>query len=51
MPYLNYNLLGFNISATDIEVKANATQINDESDQNIKTRLDQYLIRQVQSEL
>ena len=40
MPYLNYNLLGFNISATDIEVKANATQINDESDQNIKTRID-----------
>jgi hypothetical protein len=41
MPYLKYNLLGFNISATDISVKANATQISgDESDQNKKTRID-----------
>ena len=40
MPSLKYNLLGFNISATDIKVKANATQINDESDQNKKTRID-----------
>ena len=35
MPYLKYNLLGFNISATNIEVKANATQISGgEGDQN-----------------
>ncbi len=41
MPYLKYNLLGFNISATDIRVKANATQISSgESDQNKKTRID-----------
>lgn len=42
MPYLNYNLLGFNISATDIRVKANATQISGggESDQSKKTRID-----------
>jgi hypothetical protein len=41
MPYLKYNLLGFNISATDIEVKANAKQINGgESNQNNKTRID-----------
>jgi hypothetical protein len=41
MPYLKYNLLGFIISATDIRVKANATQISGgESDQNKKTRID-----------
>jgi hypothetical protein len=40
MPYLKYNLLGFNISATDIKVRANTTQLNDESDQNKKTRID-----------
>ena len=41
MPYLNYNLLGFNISATDIRVKANSTQISDGgSDQSKKTRID-----------
>jgi hypothetical protein len=42
MPYLKYNLLGFNISATDIRVKANSTQINSggESDQSKKTRID-----------
>jgi hypothetical protein len=41
MPYLNYNLLGFNISATDIRVKANSTQMSDgESDQSKKTRID-----------
>jgi hypothetical protein len=41
MPYLKYNLLGFNISATDIRVKANATQISGgESDQSKKTRID-----------
>ena len=42
MPYLKYNLLGFNISATDIRVKTNATQISGgcESDQNKKTRID-----------
>jgi hypothetical protein len=37
MPYLKYNLLGFNISATDIKVKANAMQISGgESDQSKK---------------
>lgn len=40
MPYLKYNLLGFNISATDIEVKANATQLGVNSDQNKKIRID-----------
>ena len=41
MPYLKYNLLGFNISATDIRVKANATQISGgESNQSKKTRID-----------
>jgi hypothetical protein len=41
MPYLKYNLLGFNISATDIEVKANSTQTSGgENDQNKKTRID-----------
>ena len=40
MPYLKYNLLGFNISATDIEVKANAKQLGDNSDQNKKIRID-----------
>ncbi len=41
MPYLKYNLLGFNISATDIRVKANATHISGgESNQSNKTRID-----------
>ncbi|MFZ0553991.1 MAG: hypothetical protein WAM26_01745 [Nitrososphaeraceae archaeon] len=40
MPSLNYNLLGFNISATDIEVVANAKQITDDTDQKQKTRID-----------
>ena len=39
MPYLKYNLLGFNISATNIEVKVNATQIGDDGAQNKKTRI------------
>ena len=40
MPTLEYNLLGFNISATDIRVVANAKNISDDSDQNQKTRID-----------
>ena len=39
MPYLKYYLLGFNISATNIEVKVNATQIGDDGAQNKKTRI------------
>ena len=40
MPALKYNLLGFNISATDIEVNASAKQITDEPDQINNTRID-----------
>jgi hypothetical protein len=40
MPSLKYNLLGFNISATDIEVVANAKQLTDDTDQRQKTRID-----------
>jgi hypothetical protein len=40
MPSLEYNLLGFNISAADIEVVANAKQITDDTDQRQKTRID-----------
>ena len=40
MPTLKYNLLGFNISATDIRVVANAKNISNDSDQNQKTRMD-----------
>jgi hypothetical protein len=40
MPNLEYNLLGFNISATDIRVIANAKKISDDTDQNQKTRID-----------
>ena len=40
MPTLKYNLLGFNISATDIEVNASAKQITDDSDQINNTRID-----------
>lgn len=40
MPTLQYNLLGFNISATDIEVVASAKQIIDDTDQRQKTRID-----------
>lgn len=40
MPNLEYNLLGFNISATDIEVVANAKQFTDDADQRQKTRID-----------
>ena len=39
MPYLKYNLLGFNISATNIGVKVNATQISDGGHQSKKTRI------------
>ena len=40
MPALKYNLLGFNITATDIEVNASAKQITDDSDQINNTRID-----------
>jgi hypothetical protein len=40
MPTLEYNLLGFNISATDIEVVASAKKITDDIDQRQKTRID-----------
>jgi hypothetical protein len=40
IPILKYNLLGFNISATDIEVNANAKQLNGDSSHNKKTRYD-----------
>lgn len=40
MPALKYNLLGFNISATEIEVNASAKQITDDSDQINNTRID-----------
>ena len=40
MPTLKYNLLGFNISATDIEVNASAKQITDDPDQINNTRID-----------
>jgi hypothetical protein len=40
MPAMEYNLLGFNISATDIRVVANAKNFSDETDQNQKTRID-----------
>lgn len=40
MPMLNYDLLGFNISASDIEVNANAEQVIYEGDQSMKTRVD-----------
>jgi hypothetical protein len=40
MPTLEYNLLGFNISATDIEVVASAKKITDDIDQRQKIRID-----------
>jgi hypothetical protein len=41
MPTLNYELLGFNISASDIKVNANAKQvIDDGSNTGEKTRID-----------
>jgi hypothetical protein len=40
LPTLKYNLLGFDISATDIEVNASAKQITDDSDQINNTRID-----------
>ena len=40
LPTLKYNLLGFNISATDIEVNASAKQITDDPDQINNTRID-----------
>lgn len=40
MPSLNYTLLGFNISATDLKVVANLTQITDNKDQIQKMRFD-----------
>ncbi len=40
IPTLEYNLLGFNISATDIRVVGNAKKISDDTDQSQKTRID-----------
>jgi hypothetical protein len=40
MPVLNYSLLGFNISASNIEVVANPKQVIDDSGQTNKTRID-----------
>lgn len=40
MPVLNYDLLGFNISASDIKVNANTKQIIYDGDQSKKTRVD-----------
>jgi hypothetical protein len=40
LPTLMYNLLGFNISATDIEVNASANRITDDTDQINNTRID-----------
>jgi hypothetical protein len=40
MPVLNYDLLGFNISASDIEVNATTKQVIDDSSQSKKTRID-----------
>ena len=40
IPNLNYSLLGFNISASDVEVNASAKQVMDDSGQNNKTRID-----------
>ena len=40
MPTLNYELLGFNISASDIKVNANAKQVIDDSNTGEKTRID-----------
>lgn len=40
MPVLNYNLLGFNISASNIEVNASSKQVIDDSSQSNKTRID-----------
>lgn len=40
MPTLKYDVMGFNISATDIEVDARAKQITDDISQSQKTRID-----------
>jgi hypothetical protein len=40
MPTLKYDVMGFNISATDIEVDARAKQITDDIGQSQKTRID-----------
>lgn len=40
IPNLNYSLLGFNISAYDVKVNANAKQVMDDSGQSNKTRID-----------
>lgn len=41
IPSLNYSLLGFNISASDVKVNANAKQVMDDSGgQSNKTRID-----------
>jgi hypothetical protein len=40
IPNLNYSLLGFNISASDVKVNANTKQVMDDSGQSNKTRID-----------
>ena len=40
IPSLNYSLLGFNISAYDVKVNANAKQVTDDTSQSNKTRID-----------
>ena len=40
MPIMKYDLLGFNISASDIEVNASSKQVIDDSGQSKKTRID-----------
>ena len=40
MPVLNYGLLGFNITASDIKVNATSKQVIDDSSQSKKTRID-----------
>jgi hypothetical protein len=40
IPNLNYSLLGFNISASDVKVNASAKQVMDDSGQSNKTRID-----------
>lgn len=40
IPNLNYSLLGFNISASDVIVNASAKQVMDDSGQSNKTRID-----------
>lgn len=45
MPVLNYSLLGFKVSASNIEVVANSKQVIDDSGQSNKTRIDFPVMR------